>query len=312
VALMAILNYMFPTDDISPILSDLSLVQAESRRVSQLASSGTSGSSGSAITGVGQKDPKIRSINLLGERNSGTRWTYAHLMDCFNHSIPVHRSLTRYKHWFQYENKTKIRKNSIVIAQFRNPYDWTAAMHKVPHHASKHIGLKWKEFVTKEWTAPRIGLDLEVTNKKDRICQERFKYNEIVSCIYEPLPHSAYEKIRYSEHQPIYELKPNGKPYKNILEMRAAKIRNFLDVKNYANVHDVWTVQYEYLLKMGTRSLIHRIEELTGVEAKCDLYEPQERRKREIPKDFVSYLTKHIDWEAEQMIGYEKRKSSKD
>jgi hypothetical protein len=35
------------------------------------------------------KDGSIKSIALLGERNSGTRWIYGHLGMCFNHTIPV-------------------------------------------------------------------------------------------------------------------------------------------------------------------------------------------------------------------------------
>mmetsp|Transcript_21495 Transcript_21495/g.40134 ORF Transcript_21495/g.40134 Transcript_21495/m.40134 type:complete len:147 (+) Transcript_21495:162-602(+) len=34
-------------------------------------------------------DTHIAMIALLGERNSGTRWTTDHLIECFNHSIEV-------------------------------------------------------------------------------------------------------------------------------------------------------------------------------------------------------------------------------
>ena len=118
---------------------------------------------------------------------------------------------------------------------------------------------------------------------KDAICQDDFRYNEIVSCNYEPLPHEAYtHTLRYSEHQPFYELQQDGsgEPFANIMEMRAAKIRNFLDVKNYVGVADVWTTQYEYLLAKGTKEMLDKITEWTGVPYKCDQSPPPRARAR--------------------------------
>jgi hypothetical protein len=47
-----------------------------------------------------------------------------HLTKCYNDTIEVRKGLTRYKHWFQYDNVTKYPKDALVLAQFRNPYDW--------------------------------------------------------------------------------------------------------------------------------------------------------------------------------------------
>mmetsp|Transcript_8712 Transcript_8712/g.13440 ORF Transcript_8712/g.13440 Transcript_8712/m.13440 type:complete len:326 (+) Transcript_8712:181-1158(+) len=252
------------------------------------------------------KSKPIKMISILGERNSGTRWLYAHVGECFNHTLSVERHLTRYKHWFQYPNASKYPHDTLVLAQFRNPFDWLEAMRKVPHHSPSHIGLKWKEFLTKEWTTPRIGSDLNMTKKqmKDAICQEGFRYHEIISCELEPVPKTSYSKIRYSEHQPFYELKSDGTPYKDIMAMRAAKIRNFMTVRDYVGVADLWTIQYEYLLMNGTDHLISKLEEWTGVERQCKTYPPQNRRKRPFQKDFAMYVNKNLDWSAEGLIGY--------
>ena len=43
-----------------------------------------------------QQENRIRQISLLGERNSGTRWSYEHLNACFNHSITVRLLSTMY------------------------------------------------------------------------------------------------------------------------------------------------------------------------------------------------------------------------
>mmetsp|Transcript_19592 Transcript_19592/g.29763 ORF Transcript_19592/g.29763 Transcript_19592/m.29763 type:complete len:326 (+) Transcript_19592:99-1076(+) len=281
--------------------SDTRIVQMEPKLDSGLYDS--SGSVGRLIPNLSKP---IKMISILGERNSGTRWLYAHVGECFNHTLRVERHLTRYKHWFQYPNASRYPHDTLVLAQFRNPFDWLQAMRKVPHHSPSHIGLKWKEFLTKEWTTPRIGSDLNMTKTqmKNGHCQENFPYREIISCNLEPLPKESYTKIRYSEHQPFYELKSDGTPYKNIMEMRAAKIRNFLAIRDYVGVADIWTIQYEYLLMNGTEHLISKLEEWTGVKRQCEVYPSQNRRKRPFQRDFAEFVNKNVDWSAEGLIGY--------
>lgn len=278
-------------------------------------------------------DGSIKSISLLGERNSGTRWIYGHLGLCFNHTIPVHRSLSRYKHWFQYDDAKEIPKNTLSIAMFRDPIAWTYAMQKVPHHASMHLDLPWKEFVTQEWNMERLEKDVmffedqkKLNNHTGRICQCNFHYHEIVSCLLRPYPDGywgmkidsktktwePHRKHRFSQHQPFYEMRvndPKGRPYNNILEMRADKIRNFMESSTYANVDGFWHYQYEGLLKTGTRELVEKIERATGLKhhpEKCKIYDPQNRRKREMPLEYVDYMINHVDWDAEALIGYKK------
>mmetsp|Transcript_36200 Transcript_36200/g.76082 ORF Transcript_36200/g.76082 Transcript_36200/m.76082 type:complete len:378 (+) Transcript_36200:230-1363(+) len=267
------------------------------------------------------KDGTIKSISLLGERNSGTRWIYGHLGLCFNHTIPVMRSLSRYKHWFQYDDASRIPPHTLSIAMFRDPMTWTWAMKAVPHHASVHVDLPWEEFVAKEWTMERMHKDeawreyqSKLNNGTRRICQENFHYNEIVSCLTRPYPEGywgPHRKHRFSQHQPFYEMKlndPNGRPYGNILEMRADKIRNFMESATYSNVEGFWHYQYEILLKQGTRELVEKIERATGVKrhpSKCKIYEPQNRRKRMMDPEFIDYMSDHVDWKAEALVGYE-------
>mmetsp|Transcript_30620 Transcript_30620/g.46987 ORF Transcript_30620/g.46987 Transcript_30620/m.46987 type:complete len:344 (+) Transcript_30620:279-1310(+) len=256
------------------------------------------------------KHGDIRQISILGERNSGTRWTYAHLADCFNETgIHVTRNLARYKHWFQYENSSRYPADTLIVAQFRNPYDWIEAMHKVPHHSPSHMNLDWKEFVTKTWTTERFGTDLNITDPL-HMCQEHFYYRDIISCDLNPKPAESYDhKLHYSENQPFYEMRNDGsgKPYENIMELRADKIRNFMETKDYKNVRDMWVTQYEYLVSKGTKALLDRITDLTGIDYDCKPYEPQNRRKRPIAVDFAKYLNEHLDWDAEELIGYKKQ-----
>lgn len=252
---------------------------------------------------------RIERISLLGERNSGTRWVYNELNRCFNQtSLAVKRGFSRYKHWFQYEGGKAPTDETLIIAQFRDPYYWTEAMRKKPHHATEHMFLEWEEFVTKPWTMPRVGLDLEVHDKENVKCQQHFQYNDIVSCLEKPfLKNEAQMKKYWSGHRPFYEMRNDhsGQPYNNILEMRTDKIRNFLDMKEYKNVQDHVVVQYEQLVRHGTGSLIRHIEAKTGVKAHCQTTEGQrEREKRTLDPLFVEWISEYLDWKTEALIGY--------
>lgn len=246
----------------------------------------------------------------------------SHLSKCFNHTLSVQKSLTRYKHWFQYENPRRYPHNTLVLAQFRNPYDWLKAMEHVPHHSPAHLRTKpnasvhaesaendWRIFLTKPWTMERVGDDLSLPpNSK---CQQEFAYKDIVSCVTEPLPDSYYNwTLRYSEHQPFYEMRNDGSglPYNNILDLRTDKIRNFLSVVDYPGVADAWVIQYEYLLSKGTEQLIRRISEWTGVKAKCDPMPPQNRKQKKsryVSPSFAAHIREHLNWTVEGWIGYE-------
>ena len=180
-----------------------------------------------------------------------------------------------------------------------------------PHHASEHLFLKWKEFVTKPWTMDRAGLDLEMSEeekKNPKACQEAFLYRDIVSCHLRPYhpDHHHFDKTYFSNHQPFYEMRydGSGEPFDNILEMRAAKNRNFLSTKDFRFVKELWIVHYEEMLSEGTEELIQNIEDATGIKSSCEASPPQDRKRRPIHGDEMEYLMDHLDWNAERVIGY--------
>ena len=260
--------------------------------------------------------------------------------ECFNHTIAIERKLKRYKHWFQDENVGEpIEPRTLVVALFRNPFEWVEAMRKKvrtflceddsircilvlksqlslfyhaskPHHAPAHMFIEdWREFVSKPWTMKRVGKDLNMSiedRSKKNVCQEYFMYKDVISCHTRPYDEDFFNKTHFSEHQPFYEMRNDGsgQPFDNILKMRAAKIRNFLATKNYADVEKLIVLQYERLVESGTKGLIQNIVDLTGVEAKCGVYPPQDRRKRHIDRELIQYLMKNLDWDAENMLGY--------
>jgi len=151
----------------------------------------------------------------------------------------------------------------------------------------------------------RVGTDR--WNNLTTPCQQHFDYRDIISCAVEPVPKNEYDhKLMYSEHQPFYEMRNDGsgEPYNNIMELRTDKIRNFLSIKQYEGVADVWTVQYEYLLTKGTAELINQVSAWTGVTPKCKPMPPQQRRNRPVEKEMAAFIRDHLNWTVEAWIGY--------
>uniref|UniRef100_A0A7S2S6T4 Sulfotransferase domain-containing protein n=1 Tax=Eucampia antarctica TaxID=49252 RepID=A0A7S2S6T4_9STRA len=196
---------------------------------------------------------------------------------------------------------------------FRNVYDWSRAMIATPHHAPAHMDLSWDDFLTKPWTMERTGADLSMSKEemeKPHFCQQKFQYKDVNSCHIRPYPKNHFNKTRFSEHQPFYEMRNDGsgEPYNNMLELRSDKIKHFLSLKDFKNVEDLWVVQYEDLLQYGTKDILHILEKLTGVQANCKRSPPQtNRKKREILPKMIKYLNEHVDWQIEHSIGYEQK-----
>jgi hypothetical protein len=214
--------------------------------------------------------------------------------------------LSRFKHWFQFEEGLPAFSQIHVITQFRDPFDWVEAMHVKPHHSSYHTDLDWKTFVTRPWTMPRYGIDLTNTNTSHRICQEDFYWDEVIPC---------QERIKVGKPniRPIYELQQDGSglPYDSVLDLRRDKIRNFLSISDFADVSYFQAVRYEDMVEWGTAGLIRQLEEVLGVKATCQPFEPQKLRHRKVDPEYIKWMNQHVDWETEALIGYEKRQPPK-
>ena len=254
----------------------------------------------------------IKSIRLIGERNSGTSWTIDFLNECFNHTLPVGHSLTRYKHFFQtpYDPISKEPiEDVLVVAMFRDPYRWVRGMMAKPHHAPLHLHLDWKEFVEKPWTMQRHQRDLDLVDKMGTKCQYKYAYNEIVPCLEGTKEDYNITKPRFSNQKPQYELKADGSGdfYESIIDLRRDKILNFVrDVPDFPFVKEYILVNYEDLVHRGNKFLIEKVEALTGTKASCHPTPSQERKKRTVEKEFVRWMNSHVDWDVERLVNYRK------
>lgn len=255
----------------------------------------------------------ITSIHLIGERHSGTKWMTRHLEECFGHQVKVLNRYTRYKHWFQYDDADSREPNSaLVVAMFRDPYDWLDSMRGKPYHSPNHFDLDWKGFVTTPWTMARGTADrllLASGAHRNATCMHRFSFEEVVPC--SPSDRNMYNATyRGRKVGIIYELRHDGAgtPYESVAGLRRDKIANFLDVARFRGVATLAPVQFEFLVSRGTRALIGEIEDLTGVRARCDQVPPQPLRVKNLDPEFVEWVTANVDWEVEELVGYTQRR----
>jgi len=247
------------------------------------------------------EQPKKKTIHLIGERHSGTNWMTNHLTDCFGKQTRVIDRLSRYKHWFQEENEAKLMppgSDMIVVAQFRNPYSWVEALRHIPYHMPLHRDLDWHTFVTKPYTMPRFGLDLEADPKDPCVGADNYTWPEIIPC--------HQDHYMGQREFPIYELNhdKSGTPYPSVIDLRADKIKNFLEVKDYERVKFFRAVRYEAMVQGGTEWLIREIEQATGLTADCTPFPPAPLRMRGLDDDYLDWIRGHMDWETEKLIGY--------
>ena len=117
------------------------------------------------------------------------------------------KEYSRFKHWFQEEDPTKISDDSaVVIVMFRDPYNWVEAMRVEPHHAHDHVDwpknkeynhtmgwrdngglpLQWKEFVTKPWIGRRGPIDAKIGTTQESMehaeCMDSYSYWDAAPC----------------------------------------------------------------------------------------------------------------------------------
>lgn len=262
---------------------------------------------------------KGTSIILIGERHSGTNWITDHLVDCFGDQINVEPHFTRFKHWFQVDDATVRNDSAVVVAMFRDPYDWIEAMREHPHHAHGHIGVRgttvgmeWKDFVTKPWVGPRGPADLAAMKKAkedgvhiDKMdCVGGYKFDEVIPCS----PEDNVQMTGYGNY--MYELRndESHRAFSSIVELRSSKILNFLQVPTFHGVKAFFPERYEALNLRGTADFLRQLEEVTGLKAQCEpLKGTGVVKHKDVDPEFTAWINRFHDWDIEEMIGYVRR-----
>ena len=271
-------------------------------------------------------------IHLIGERNSGTKWIVDEMQNCFPRDklgIKMERDLfSRNKHFFQSVNSFHpLQQRHIVIAAFREPVEWVAAMIEKPYHMIEHqkgfdendrpIPLEWEEFVNKPWTMQnRSKKDFKLLKEREKkpfkrlLCRNGMDFEEVIPCRFDPgtLP----ERLVRSQN-PVYELKRGGKndePYANILELRSDKIVNhLLEVSIGYDLGGFMAVRFEDLVLNGTKAFLQELGQMIGYDQLPSTCKPQEPRpfmigRRKIPEGLRKWVEDHLILRTERLLGY--------
>jgi len=152
----------------------------------------------------------------------------------------------------------------------------------------------------------------------------------------------VWQELPSEADDPVYEHRPsNGSVYNHGLELRADKIKNFLDIPNQWQLGGFTTARYEDLLNEDNmRQLMETIADAFGVVPVCNLTVVSStdadignetalpstpgrgeqtsyksggggHHHHDLNPDFENWITKHTDWETETRIGYKPRPIAK-
>ena len=253
----------------------------------------------------------------------------------------------RFKYWFQEEDLTNVPENSaVVVAMFRNPYDWVEAMRMEPLHAIDHlrwyqpgvngdedinIGInddgaygsgeyynarpfKWKEFVTKPWIGRRGTKDRVIsrTNRgmNSAKCMDSYSFYDAVPCSVDDAPLTSEQ---LGEYKYEYKRDRSERGYSSIIDLRREKILNHLSVADFRGTRAFLSFRFEDMNDNGMVALVKSLEEATGMKAKCTaplgaaLVQQNTTDPNELPEDYIEWMDRFVDWEVESRIGYSMR-----
>lgn len=333
---------------------------------------------------------KIDSIRLLGERHSGTTFLTHYLQSCFP-NISVDDYFVNGKHWFQpspeyvvntanlfgesglgataandyfydrtwwqiaqSDDPSSYFQSTLVVALFRNPYDWIEGMRRIPHHWPNHADftpkekstlanveykenkrkrrqrqlrarklkgsilqksfvkariLDWEEFVKR----PMYLSDYDEKNK-GTLCQKGLPFEMVSPCdpdhSYVPpsirhIPSSFLRNLPFEADDAIYEFNISGRPFKNPMELRAAKITNLLNLDTSWRLGAFGAIQYNEILGHHLDEIIQKIELIIRVPNACPSKKSEFRKSPyNHSSSFLSWVKAHSDWQVEALVGF--------
>jgi hypothetical protein len=264
--------------------------------------------------------PSVEQIVVLGERHSGAEWLVDRLSRCFP-DIKVKYGFTRPGKFFQTE-PTDTQPNTLVVSVFVNPFEWVEMMRRNPINAPAHKNLEWTEFVTSPWERERSSQDENLEDTASAECSFGFSYSEIIPCITQRDPNT--------DSFPLYELRPDGTAYSNLLKLREDKIKNFFSAANFDGVVDHIPIRYEDLVWNedytddsiylslpfpGIAGLLEKIRDQTNLIADANAgwivdedgifrAEPMGTEVTTLDPYFVQWMEDNVDWDVEELVGY--------
>ena len=207
-----------------------------------------------------------------------------------------------------------------------------------PHHSSYHLNwpnnlitpnssvywkklaepLSWKSFVTKPWVGGERGpFDRNISKSQEEIenaiCMDRYRFEDIIPCSEEDM--KIQLGLGGTKYESIHD--GSGRRYPSIIDLRRDKILNHLSVADFLGTRAFLPLRFEDLNTNGTSMLLKSVEKATGLKAKCNatmgkahrhlLSNKAITRHKPLSDDYIEWMTKYVDWEVENRIGYFKR-----
>ena len=225
------------------------------------------------------------------------------------------------------DNPKAAFKDTLVIVMFRNAYDWLEAMREGPHHWPNHFDVVrikkgQYDYKTYDWNK-FVNADMKISgddSANSPLCQFAYPSKSVSPCLkskdlYPTIVKQDYagnldeapDQLPFNVQNPIYELDENGKPFSHPLELRAAKIKDFLDIPKHWDLGGFIQTQYEELNAKGNAFLLEQVSKIVGMKPECQPDPPKNHEVEKLESDWIDWITKHADWETEKMVGYEPR-----
>lgn len=115
--------------------------------------------SGNNFPVLNSAPPVIKKFCMYSERNSGSNWVSS-LIEA-NFQLKYEPSECPHKHdlGMSVPNEFSfLPPNILVVAVFRNAFDWAASMHRHPWHATNHCNTSsFAEFLVREWSPGKLA-----------------------------------------------------------------------------------------------------------------------------------------------------------
>ncbi len=233
----------------------------------------------------------ITNLMVFSERCSGSNF----ILSLIRTNLQINSPFFCHKHfppWFELPPESYLgnpkhyhfegTEDYLFVIIFRDPYDWVRSLHLKPWHASRSlIHIPFEQFIRLPWTL----------SESDR-------------------------QIMYGKRiHPLLDLNPlDGKPFKNVFELRTAKIQNMLMIKERAK--NVYYVNYE-TARDHPEEVLEEIGTIFGLTANPLGYTPvvkykgmenkedyKEKSYLKISENDLIYINSQLSEEIENKIGY--------
>ncbi len=237
----------------------------------------------------------IQYIKVMSERCSGSYYTVALIDENFDGLTRLgdEYGIKHFYPWFGYESKYygpqedytfEGSENVLFVILFRDPYDWLRSLKRTTFLGPEELQIcDFSQFIRGKW-----GIN------------------------------TSYDQVReWQKIHPLIELNPmTGGLFKNVMEMRSAKIRNLLQVPskvrnyyiiNYEKVRDCpeeVVQEMESIFHLTRKSKFTPIFKIRGIPEADDYVL---RQYPEISYEDYLYINNYLETELERSIGYELR-----